>query len=89
MEKTFAIKISIDCIENKGACCGKPKYFGFDFFVKTNEDTKKIVDEITELLNEKNIPIIKITVERSIKKDYYKIWNLEMIQECINNSKGW
>jgi len=82
-------KISVNCVENNpiDIKCGGPKYLGFDFYVKEEEQNrmKKI---ICSSINEIGIPIINVIVTNNIYKDIENIWykDIEIRNQIKKNS---
>lgn len=79
-------KISVDFTENDpvDVKCGGPKYLGFDFFVK-NEEDENMIKFIDGTLTELKVPCYRIYVNGIFDLNPNKVWSKEKIITTIKN----
>ena len=79
-------KISIDCIPNNldDINIGGPEILGFDFYVR-EENAKKMMIFIAEVLTILNIPFMRIYISEKLNLNENQVFSKERIVEIIKN----
>lgn len=79
-------RICVDCVENDPVDirCGGPDFLGFDFNVRVGKE-REMEKFIIATLNEFNVPLERIYVDKIIGVPEKDVWDKKRIATCIQN----